>query len=1180
MAKLRQPQLEQKPERRSSGRISIEEINQLGADQFTKKVLAGKKPKDRRAWWEKLLDIVDLPRNLVAQTVADIAGVDKSKLKSGEGALGLKRVYMSDVLNKLGVKNKVARGIAGFVGDVAIDPLTYLSAGATSGMKIAGIKGAKLGGKAQRGLRAAMKSGVAGDDLLKALGTNKDAFRKLALKHGNKLSKRGGELTARLGKQMLKADGGAARAFAKKGMLKARPIARIPFTQITAGKMPGLIGKSKATKKAFQVVEGFDNIADLLWLKEIDSIEDGAKAANAIVKLKAAARATDDPVQKKKFVDQAKTLVGKVNKAKESLPELERLRVASKHTLGKMAPSAKSLKGLAKGLAVAPDAPELLKLGKAAKLGTAVPFEQKTGVRGLLQKLGKEKRRAFGPEKSIGRTQFAGHKMRGTVAPYLAERVSYAEESKKYSDLIRKLVNEGLGSEDEVRRTVGLAGYNAGVEGVSELDDVARWSAQPEVKKIIDRPDVKEFIADQVKTQDIMAIREGREPLHQLHRITSEEAGRAIGATEERIGTAGPKPNALGQQASEKARRQAIEFTDEFGNKHLVPDESKHASLARERGWTEGDKFNVSGVQMDKFAREGQLERLVGQPKLADFYDNDLAMSTAKRTRQHEQRMAATDFQKWARQHGTQVPNDLLSDPQYAGLAVPKNLPPDHPFIKQMGGMGGVYPSGKSNMVWAFEPQMAAFMDDYADTFRPEAVNAVLRGTDASLKFFKWHALMHPAYVVRNVFENAFGMVRAGINPVKAIKLRSSKMGNAIHKALKHGSLKNPEWVAKEGSELFKLGGRKYRLADLVKGAIDNNIELGTRTIHEISKEGIGAGKSLETVARGLKKAGSDAVFAVRDGNTFAEQSMRLGAWLDAIASGEDLASAGQRVIYAMPDMSDLTRVERQWGTRIFPWYRWVRHNGALQLFHYLPEQPSWLANAGRLKHLGEAMFTPDNVPDDLRPQWQREQGAMQLTGDEKGGAVWMLRNWLPYEEVINAAGIVGDPQGTARAIAGQTRPVIKGLFELGAGKDYFQQRDLEPVSPGGLPGDLLSGLTGGPTRTAATSFGRIRPVTEWFKMRKIWKEGNPGLALSRLPIGGSIQQADAAKGLTSLGYQLREEAQGVRKELNAARDAGDAELANELTRKLIEIFYEMYKRGIDGVPKSTVAMFEAMNDG
>ena len=121
-------------DQRSVKRLSISELNQLDIDKITARLKRSRF--DTRPAVVKVLDLIDLPRNTLFNIVAP--GMGRRARERGEfGTFGQGKVFTSDVLAELGIENRVARGLLGFVGDVAFDPLTYVG-GAGFGLRVAG----------------------------------------------------------------------------------------------------------------------------------------------------------------------------------------------------------------------------------------------------------------------------------------------------------------------------------------------------------------------------------------------------------------------------------------------------------------------------------------------------------------------------------------------------------------------------------------------------------------------------------------------------------------------------------------------------------------------------------------------------------------------------------------------------------------------------------------------------------------------------------------------------------------------------------------------------------------------------------------------------------------------------------------------------------------------------------
>lgn len=166
-------------EQRAAPRFSIAELNAADFDEIRRRFEASRY--DGRSPVVRALDLIDLPRNAVANLI--FRGTSERKAEMGDRAtLGLPRVNFSDALDSMGVENRIVRGVVGFVGDVALDPLTYLSAGSSAALTAAGKGGSLTIGKAgaqtiRRSAREAARAGSLagvgsreGVNLLRGLG--------------------------------------------------------------------------------------------------------------------------------------------------------------------------------------------------------------------------------------------------------------------------------------------------------------------------------------------------------------------------------------------------------------------------------------------------------------------------------------------------------------------------------------------------------------------------------------------------------------------------------------------------------------------------------------------------------------------------------------------------------------------------------------------------------------------------------------------------------------------------------------------------------------------------------------------------------------------------------------------------------------------------------------------------
>ncbi len=141
--------------RRRIPRSSIAELNELDAEELHDRML--RVAYDSRGPVTKVLDLVDAPRNYIAGLIAPKLK-ERAEREGNIGTGGRGKVFVSDMLGEMGLRDGAVKTILGFVGDVAIDPTTY--AGGAGIIKNIGKGGAV--GLARRsgikGLQSAVKA--------------------------------------------------------------------------------------------------------------------------------------------------------------------------------------------------------------------------------------------------------------------------------------------------------------------------------------------------------------------------------------------------------------------------------------------------------------------------------------------------------------------------------------------------------------------------------------------------------------------------------------------------------------------------------------------------------------------------------------------------------------------------------------------------------------------------------------------------------------------------------------------------------------------------------------------------------------------------------------------------------------------------------------------------------------
>ncbi len=1303
-------------DRRKAPRLGVGELNEFGAEALRKRLPEITKPEDRRPAIVKLLDVIDVPRNVVANIIAGLTGTKTADKE--RGTLGIPKVFTSDILKKLGVTNRVVRAVAGFAGDVALDPLTYATLGATTGTKIAQHlprvlkSGTKL-------LKTTAQTGRASGEVAKALGIRRTlgVVRGLAKKRGVAavkkalVSKRGGALNRLLVKRATAGNKEALAFLAKHGE-KGRSLFRLPFAAVGA---PILKVGAKA-RKARAVAEGlteagqkgFRHLAKFGASKRFqlarqtarlaveaaergrlgEAKQQGARLKEVVKGLKArfdeVRKATVSAKAKglegvtrtavptaavrraERDFDLAQGLLSRVNErlkqqglvgklkgkfevtaggekalqravkreqrgallgvkpgliAKRNIrqaglqaarkgapklttfpPGLQTARVPKQlaqtelTSIGKRIAQTKGRVKLAKEgaeeagelaakraseiarFSTGPDAPGVTQELQRALTGPR--FVE--GAPGLVNTIRGVKRKLFGQGRSALAQELAGARSRFGVKSAMIRARTRAELDKTLQPLLGRLaetpqIQQNVGGAKELQRAL-VAIIEAGPEGraigtFGQSDAIHQVYAKARNAGLLEDPGVRDLVETYRAAVDRLTP-PGGVPDY-FPRISTKEARPFIRIQEARISPRAGRQTAGGRlsviQPSDLRRSKMVTLADDAGRtQEILSSNRVKLQEALSQGFKKVDERAISTAQWNKIASEGRLKGVLGpdfegvEKFRGPLFEEDVALGLGERTAQAERAAAAKQVAQAVEPFAVRAKQGLAEKAQgFAHLRAPKRPPANSPFASRLEGTG-IYSK-------KYPTQVPDALDATTEIWNHDpAIASLLNATDTALGWWKNFQLYHPAYIIRNVFQNFFGGLMAGANPIAVAKRSfATPEVRLLRKALVNNT---PEIL--RGSSL-NISGRQMPLVTIYDRFLRRNLTGSSRTSVEMRKmSDVGlsrAGKEIDIRTQKLKGI-------VFRGNALVEDLQKIGTTIHFMDKGMDADSAAIRVLTAMPDLSDLSVWEKEVGRRIFPFFSWMRRNGALQLFHHLPRKPAFAALLPRLKNFGEAFAVKDKVPEEFRPTWMKEQMATQVSGGREGGQTFLPMNWLPFEEMYQALAIGIQPGEAARRAVSSARPGLRFVGELATGINTFKQAPYSggtKITTAALMKAFPQALVGNSGTQLDTLFA-LRPLREWSPWGgRVAAQPTLGGKVTRAVLGGALQPVSLERGVRAEQARLREQALQLRRKINQARSARDAALAEDLMKQWIATQRRLHEIGGAGVAKSTAQVFQ-----
>jgi len=311
--------------------------------------------------------------------------------------------------------------------------------------------------------------------------------------------------------------------------------------------------------------------------------------------------------------------------------------------------------------------------------------------------------------------------------------------------------------------------------------------------------------------------------------------------------------------------------------------------------------------------------------------------------------------------------------------------------------------------------------------------------------------------------------------------------------------------------------------------------------------------------------------------NEKANDWTRLMAFASHLDDGHGPAEAAANVIESMFDYGDFTRAEDYMRRYVFPFFSWIRNNGAYQLANVV-QNPKYAAAFPKLRTALEEMLVGEEaVPLHMRPNWMRDQLAIQVGTDPETRSAVLSLSSLPQEQLYNVGAAAMGPEGFAsflKYIGSSTNPVFRVPTELAFGQELYTGRKI------GF-GD------GGDIQWPAYIASQIRPLRE-FGVLDVRKGPVPrafskgvGQGVSRLTTGGKYQPFDKDVVDRDYARRFKEKEDAYRRSLSVAEFNGRQDASLESRAKLMVLYQSALRDGRDDlVPKWAQAQLEGLSPG
>lgn len=347
-----------------------------------------------------------------------------------------------------------------------------------------------------------------------------------------------------------------------------------------------------------------------------------------------------------------------------------------------------------------------------------------------------------------------------------------------------------------------------------------------------------------------------------------------------------------------------------------------------------------------------------------------------------------------------------------------------------------------------------------------ETVGGFVKAFDTVQNAWKGTAtFVNPSFHTRNFVSNVWNNYLGGINPATNAGLYG-KTGKMTLTALAKGpdALDNANKVFKAGKE-FLTEREVYDLARK-QGLINTGwagSDIAQKIEDQLTRPVWWQKANPFSRKSWLQRGGSFVGEAVED-------SSKLTHFIAKLNDGYGVKEAAESVKKYLFDYSDLTDFERNVMKRIFPFYTWTRKNLPLQV-QQLIQQPGKVATVQKVRQNIEKNVSGEKLDERFLPDYIKDSVPVFLGGDKDTTSYLRLSGYLPTAQL-------SDLMRPLEATKNLITPLAKTPLELSANYSTFFEKPIER-----FPGETKEKFGIRVSAKQEYILNQIRPLSEVEKL-------------------------------------------------------------------------------------------------